>query len=301
VGHTGYRKKSFANKTSLQVNQPLGLTFYCSDMAFKTRAADLVVTASVAAVLAISVAGCSNIGLRDTAASVGSATATPTTQAEWRSSLDALGERYRDNPNDVDAAIAYARALRATDQRAQAVAVLEQASIRNPRSMPLLGAFGRALAEAGQYKQALETLGRAHTPDNPDWSILNVQGAVLDQMGRHAEAQRHYASALKIVPDEPSVLSNLGLSYLLMKDLKNAESTLQRAAAQPNAEPKVRQNLALVVGLRGRFEEAKKIASADLPENEAAANVNYLREMLAQQRDWKKMGRVYAPTPDSGS
>ena len=270
-------------------------------MAFKTRAADLVVTASVAAVLAISVAGCSNIGLRDTAASVGSATATPTTQAEWRSSLDALGERYRDNPNDVDAAIAYARALRATDQRAQAVSVLEQASIRNPRSMPLLGAFGRALAEAGQYKQALETLGRAHTPDNPDWSILNVQGAVLDQMGRHAEAQRHYASALKIVPDEPSVLSNLGLSYLLMKDLKNAESTLQRAAAQPNAEPKVRQNLALVVGLRGRFEEAKKIASADLPENEAAANVNYLREMPAQQRDWKKMGRVYAPTPDSGS
>jgi Flp pilus assembly protein TadD len=128
--------------------------------------------------------------------------------------------------------------LRATDQRTQAVAVLEQASIRNPRSMPLLGAYGRALAEAGQYKQAIEALGRAHTPDNPDWSILNVQGAVLDQMGRHAEAQRHYAAALKIVPDEPSVLSNLGLSYLLTKDLKNAEITLRRAVAQPNAGPK---------------------------------------------------------------
>ena len=65
-----------------------------------------------------------------------------------------------------------------------------------------------------------------------------MQGAVLDQMGRHAEAQRHYASSLKIVPDEPSVLSNLGLSYLLMKDLKNAEITLRRAVAQPNAGPK---------------------------------------------------------------
>ena len=53
--------------------------------------------------------------------------------------------------------------------------------------------------------------------------------------------------ALKIVPDEPSVLSNLGLSYLLTKDLKNAEDTLRRAVAQPNAGPKVRQNLALVV------------------------------------------------------
>src|SRR5262245_38722696 len=59
-GHTGYRKKSFANKGSLQVNRPLGLTFYCSDMAFKTRAAHLVVTASVAAVLVISVAGAPN-------------------------------------------------------------------------------------------------------------------------------------------------------------------------------------------------------------------------------------------------
>jgi Flp pilus assembly protein TadD len=49
-----------------------------------------------------------------------------------------------------------------------------------------------------------------------------VQGAVLDQMGRHEEAQRYYASALRIVPDEPSVLSNLGLSYALSKDLKRA-------------------------------------------------------------------------------
>jgi len=267
-------------------------------MSLRTRAAHLAASAAVAAILAVTVGGCS-LTSRDTTASV--AAQTPTNEAEWRRSLDVLGAKYRENPNDADAAIAYARALRATDQRAQAVAVLEQASIRNPRSMLLLGSYGRALAEAGQYKQALETLNRAHTPDNPDWRILNAQGAVLDQMGRHGEAQRYYASALKIIPDEPSVLSNLGLSYLLTKDLKNAEETLRRAVAQPNAEPKVRQNLALVVGLRGRFEEAKKIASADLPENEAAANIDYLKQMLAQQRDWKKMGRVYSATPDTGS
>jgi Flp pilus assembly protein TadD len=267
-------------------------------MSLRTRAAHLAASAAMAAVLAVTAGGCS-LTSRDTTASV--AAQTPTNEAEWRRSLDVLGAKYRENPNDADAAIAYARALRATDQRAQAVAVLEQASIRNPRSMLLLGSYGRALAEAGQYKQALETLNRAHTPDNPDWRILNAQGAVLDQMGRHGEAQRYYASALKIIPDEPSVLSNLGLSYLLTKDLKNAEETLRRAVAQPNAEPKVRQNLALVVGLRGRFEEAKKIASADLPENEAAANIDYLKRMLAQERDSKKMGRVYSSTNGTGS
>jgi Flp pilus assembly protein TadD len=266
----------------------------------RSTAARLLASAIAASVLALA-GGCSNIGAPETTASIAKTGATPRTEAEWRQSLDQLGARYRENPGDADAAIGYARALRATDQRAQAVAVLEQATIRNPRHMALLGAYGRALAEAGQYQQALEALGRAHTPDNPDWRILNAQGAVLDQMGRHGEAQRHYATALKIVPNEPSVLSNLGLSYLLAKDLKNAEETLRRAVAQPNAGPKVRQNLALVVGLRGRFAEAEKIASADLPEAEAAANVTYLRQMLAQQGDWKKMGRSYAPTPDAGS
>ena len=166
--------------------------------------------------------------------------------------------------------------------------------------MQLLGAYGRALAEAGDYQQALDVLSRAHTPDNPDWRILNAQGAVLDQLGRHAEAQRHYSAALKIVPDEPSVLSNLGLSYALTKDLKRAEATLRQAMAQPNAGPKVRQNLALVVGLQGRFAEAEQIARADLPQDEAAANVTYLRQMLAQRGDWSKKGKQRF-APDTGT
>ena len=270
-------------------------------MPLKISAVRLLASAAVATVLGLSAGGCSNIGGRDATGSIGQVGAVAGAETDSRKSLDALAARYRENPGDTNAAIAYASALRASDQRAQAVAVLEQASIRNPNSMPLLGAYGRALADTGQYQQALVTLDHAHTPDAPDWRILNVQGAVLDQMGRHADAQRHYASALKIVPDEPSVLSNLGLSYLLTKDLKNAEVTLRRAVAQPNAGPKVRQNLALVVGLRGNFAEAEKIATADLPESEATANVAYLRQMLAQKGDWKKMGRSYVSGSNAGS
>ena len=81
------------------------------------------------------------------------------------------------------------------------------------------------------------------------------------------------------------MLSNLGLSYALSKNLPQAEATLRRAAAQRGAEPKVRQNLALVVGLQGRFQEAETIATGDLSPDEAAANVAYLRQMLAQQSD----------------
>ncbi len=109
------------------------------------------------------------------------------------------------------------RLCAALGQRAQAVAVLEQASIQNPKNMQLLGAYGRALADVGNSRQALEVLHGAHTPDRPDWRILSAQGAVLDQMGQHQDAQRYYATALRMVPEEPSVLSNLGLSYALVR------------------------------------------------------------------------------------
>ena len=204
--------------------------------------------------------------------------------------------RYRANPRDPATAVGYAQALRNNGQRSQAVAVLEQASISNPSSMELLGAYGRALADVGQYEQALQVLGRAHVPDRPDWRILNVQGAVLDQMARHDEARRYYMTALRMVPEEPSVLSNLGLSYALSKDLVQAEAILKRAAATGRlVDPRVRQNLALVVGLQGRFAEAEAIARADLPPDEAAANVAYLRQMLAQQS-----ARQAAPQPKRG-
>ncbi len=112
----------------------------------------------------------------------------------------------------------YGQALRATGQRAQAAAMLEQASIANPGNKALLAGYGRALADNGNFQQAFEVLSRAHSPANPDWRILSVQGAALDQMGRHEEARGYYESALRIAPGEPTVLSNLGLSYVLSRE-----------------------------------------------------------------------------------
>jgi Flp pilus assembly protein TadD len=248
-----------------------------------------------AAVLAGALAGCASTGSVDTTGSLAAATP-PASEAEWRRAVDTWGERYQANNADPQVAIRYAQALRATGQRAQAVAVLEQASLHNARNMEVLGAYGRALADVGNYQQALDVLGRAHSPDRPDWRVLSAQGAVLDQMGRHEDAQRYYETALKIVPDEPSVLSNLGLSYALSKELPRAEATLKRAAAGQRVDPRVRQNLALVVGLQGRFAEAESIARADLPAEEASANVDYLRQMLAQRSDAQIHDQTRRPT-----
>ncbi len=258
----------------------------------------LLSSVALASLLALTLGGCGNAIKRDTTGSAGGLLSrmtgneprsVPRTDDDWRKEADAAGQRYRENPRDALGALRYAEALRRTGQRTQAAAVLQQATISNPHDKRLIGAYGRALADVGRLPQALEMLGRAHTPDQPDWRILSAQGAVLDQMGRHAEARRYYASALKIVPNEPSILSNLGLSYALSKDLKQAESTLRQASAHARSDRRVRQNLALVVGLQGRFKEAEEIARADLPAEEAAENIAYLKQMLAQH------GQAQAP------
>jgi Flp pilus assembly protein TadD len=234
--------------------------------------------------LGVALAGCKTSQPGETTASL----ADPDRQG----SPEAWGERYRADPDDAEAALRYARALHANGLRAQAVAVLERAATRNPQHRGLLGAYGRALADAGHYRQALDVLARAHAPGEPDWRILSVQGAALDQLGRHDEAQRYYGTALSIAPDEPSVLSNLGLSYALSKDLVRAEGALRRAAGQPRVDARVRQNLALVVGLQGRLTEAERIARSDLPADAGNADVGYLQHMLAQQNGWKQPGPI---------
>src|SRR3954469_21549744 len=199
--------------------------------------ARLLASAAVTATLAAALGGCQTMA--DITGSITSSRSDSKAEASAdsgpRPAGAGYGERYRGNPKDADAALRYGQALRATGQRSQAVAVLEQATIAHPGNKALLAGFGRALADNGSFQQAFDVLGRAHTPDNPDWRILSVQGTALDKLGRHDEARRYYASALKIVPEEPSVLSNLGLSYVLTRELPKAEEILRRAYGNPRA------------------------------------------------------------------
>ncbi len=248
-----------------------------------SRSARLLASAALVTAIAAMAAGCQTTQSAATTGSLALVSPENRSEADWRRDLADYGPQYRANPDKIDVALRYAQALRATGQRAQALAVLQRASIARPHDKVVLGEYGRALADSGDFQQAFDVLGRAHSPDQPDWHILSAQGAVLDQMGHHNDAQRFYLTALKIVPDEPSVLSNLGLSYALSHDLPKAEEALRRAATHQPVDPRVRQNLALVVGLEGRFADAESIARADLPADEAAANVAYLKQMLAQQ------------------
>jgi Flp pilus assembly protein TadD len=240
--------------------------------------------------VALSLGACQKRGRADVTGSIpGPQQAGP---EAWRRQVDLWAPRFESNPGDAAAALHYARALRALDQKPQAVAVLQQAAIRSPTNAELLAAYGKSLADVGRYKEAAEVLNRAHSPEKPDWRVLSVQGTVADQTGDHALAQQYYEAALKLMPDEPSVLSNLGLSQALAKRLPEAERTLKRAADLPGADERVRRNLALVLSLQGRLAEAEATLKRDLGPEETAQVMADLRGLVSQPNSWNSIKRA---------
>jgi Flp pilus assembly protein TadD len=200
-----------------------------------------------------------------------------------------LGERYRANPNDRWVIVNYSAALRAQGQAGQAAAVLEAGLRAHPRDVEINTAYAKALTAEGRFEQALNVLDNVIRPDAPDWNALSVKGAVLDQLGRHAEARQLYLQAQVLAPHEPGIVANLGLSHLMTRELPQAERYLRQAAQMPGATSKVRQNLALVVGLQGRFSEAEALYARELPAEEVAANMAYVRAMLSQPNRWDSL------------
>ena len=61
------------------------------------------------------------------------------------------------------------------------------------------------------------------------------------------------------------------------------------ALPRSRSEPRIRQNLALVVGLQGRFDEATKLAQQDLPPEKVEENMAYLKKMLSQPNTWQQV------------
>ncbi len=247
--------------------------------------------AALAVLAAVSLAGCAGKDRMSTGSVSrdSSRSAEAMSARELASSIDALGRSYAKNPKDMNTAMRYASALQMNGRNDQALAVMRKLAIDYPQERQVLAAYGKALAASGELQPALDAVRRAQTPEYPDWKLMSAEAAILDQLGQQDEARRLYGRALEMKPGEPSILSNLGMSYVLSGDLKNAESYMRQAAQAPGADSRVRQNLALIVGLQGRFREAEEIAGRELSPEQASANVTYLRSMLAQQNAWNQL------------
>jgi Flp pilus assembly protein TadD len=207
------------------------------------------------------------------------------------------GSKYDQNPRDVNAAVAYSAALRKIRSNEEAVKVITRAANANTEHAGANLEAGRALVEAGRAFEAVRFLEKAEQLNPQDWRTLSAFGVALDQIGEHKLARSKYDVALTYSPGSPLVLNNKGLSYALDGDLASAKQTLRAAAAARGADARVRQNLALVLALKGEMSEAERLARSDLPPQVADQNIDYFRALVNQPAYWQEFAADEIETP----
>ncbi len=204
---------------------------------------------------------------------------------------EALAKQWKSEPTNLAVTLAYSESLEKLGQKPTQIDVLRSAANQTQSDANSQSQLGRALLAAGDVQGATESLNRAATLNPNDAQALSALGATLDQQTKHSEAREKYQAALAVAPNDVGIMNNMAMSYALQGKLPEAENLLRKIMANPKSKstPRVRQNLALVVGLQGRFEDAKKIASEDLPPDQVAANMAYLQQMLGRQNTWAQL------------
>ena len=197
--------------------------------------------------------------------------AQPAAPLDAQSAVEHSGQEYSKDPRNLDKALAYAKSLKAIGQKSQALAVLQQASLISGSDKRVASEYGRLALEMDQVSVAKKLLEVADDPGNPDWRVVLARGTVLAKEGRYREAIGFYERALALQPGHPSVVNNLALAYAMSGDASKGEELLRQASTSSEANPKVRQNLALVLGLQGKYDKSTKVGSVDLSAGQGAA------------------------------
>jgi Flp pilus assembly protein TadD len=177
--------------------------------------------------------------------------------------LNYWGRKYATSPADKEAALNYAKNLKASGQDKQAFLVLQQASVLHGNDRDIASEYGRLALEQGQVVLANKLLALADDQTQPDWRIVSGRGAALARMGKYSEAVEMFERANQLAPANPTVLNNLAMAHAGNGDLTAAEKLLRQAAENPMARAKVSKNLVLVLNLQGRKSEADAVARSN--------------------------------------
>jgi len=182
-----------------------------------------------------------------------------------------------------------ARSLIALGREGDAEALVQAKLAENPDDPDLLSVRAMLLAGQGKLEEAETDLRKAVDAAPFHWNARSQLGNLLRANGREEEAVEVFEQLLHIQADDPGTLSSigtilvdsdpkaaipyleeacrlapgrntylttLGVAYLKVGRLNEAESAFRRSIELEPEEPSVRNNLGIVLTHRGEFDEA---------------------------------------------
>ena len=186
------------------------------------------------------------------------------------------------------------RALAALNSNNPALAVqlAEEAAAKSPEDESVRNLLANAYFAAGRFASAESAYKDALTINaNQPQAVLKL---ALVQI-----AQGKDADALSLLNSARSILdpSDLGLALALAGRPQLAIAVLEPAARQVGADPIVRQNLALAYALAGNWDEARLVASQDVPGNLLDARIQQWMQLAKPKHACDQVAALIGVTP----
>ena len=203
------------------------------------------------------------------------------------------------DPRDAVAGANLAASLRGLGRIEEARATADQVLVVHPNDVEALLEAVRARLAQNQGFYAIDLAKRAQTLAPADWRPVSLLAIAYEQSERDPEALAAHNAAVAMAPNAAAPLANLAMYEAGHNDLTGAESLLRKAVRLPDANVQVRLNLALVLGLEGRLAEAETLTRQDLPPDQAANNIAWLKDAVAAPP--AATGRSYESVTRAGS
>lgn len=182
----------------------------------------------------------------------------------------------------------------AGDDAEKAVAGAEAAVAASPNDGTYRSLLGQAYLSAGRFSSAEASFQDAITLGHADARTLIGLAMVQIASGKSADARALLGEHMEVIP-----ASDYGLAAALAGDAEEGLRILSAEARQPDATPKVRQNLAYTLALAGRWRESKLVASQDLSPADAAKRVGEWAVLARPGGEMQQIAHLMGVTPQA--
>jgi tetratricopeptide (TPR) repeat protein len=123
--------------------------------------------------------------------------------------------------------------------------------------------YESAVAEYQQALDAINGPERPHggarVPNDMKALAHRRMAVALDHLGRFEQAEAHYRAALKMRSGDPKLWNDLGYSYYLQRRWADSERALRTAYQHDPENPKVLTNLGMTLAYGGKTSEALEL------------------------------------------
>jgi len=174
--------------------------------------------------------------------------------------LARLEQNYKNNPEDLQAAIAYSKALREADYLNRAAIVMRPFANNQEIDAGAKVEYSAIQLALGNDLRAEDYARMAIKQDKDNAQAYHYLGIALDSRDDHKEAEDAFRKALKLEPEKSiTVMNNLALNLASQGEFEESLSLLQEAATLAPGRTDIMRNLRIVETLqRGAPPKSKK-------------------------------------------